>query len=73
MIVNGEQFSVHPRLKIVCKEMMHDWNASHKEQIKRDKKELTLQRLSLTIAKYFETRPEARNSIINADINLKEW
>lgn len=70
---NGEQMSVHPKWKIVCKGMMHDWNSKNKSQIREQKKELTLQRLTLTLAKLFESRPELYNVVINAEINLDEW
>jgi hypothetical protein len=70
---NGEQMSVHPKFKIICKNLMHDWNSTHKEQIKEQKKELTLQRLSLTLAKLFEQRPDIYTLIIKSSIDLDEW
>jgi hypothetical protein len=68
---NGEQMSVHHRFKIICKNIMFDWNKNHKEQVHEQNQELTLQRLSLTLAKYLE-QPEVYNILVNAQINLKE-
>ena len=71
-LVSGEQMSVHPKFKTICKNIMHDWNSEHKFQRKDQKQDLTLQRLSLTLAKFLE-QPEVYKTLINAQINLKEW
>lgn len=68
---NPEQLASHPRLKKVMHNIMDDWNSLHKEQTSEEKKKLTIQRLTLTIAKYIE-QPNIYNQLINANIDLNE-
>jgi len=65
--INGVQMQVHPKFI--------EWKKRVKnERIKVGKEgngELSDKRLSLTLVKYFESNPIAYNTIINADIDLK--
>jgi hypothetical protein len=70
--INGEQMSVHPKFKRVCHNLLDDWNANNKEQTRNEGKKLTIQRLSLTLARLFEQRTDLYTLIINAKIDLNE-
>ena len=66
--VNGVQCQVHPKFLKLLHNMKDDWHLRHKDR----KRDLSTKRLSLTLYKLFEKKPELYEVIINADINLEE-
>lgn len=68
---NTEQYAVVPEFKRTCNKIVSYWNASHKEQVTREKP-LSLKRFSLALTRFLE-QPEIFNILLNMEIkNLEE-
>lgn len=64
----GVQCQVHPKFLKLLHNIQDDWHILHKNR----KRDLSTKRLSLTLAKLFDQKPELYNLIINSEINLDE-
>lgn len=66
--VNGVQMQVHPKFQ----ELMKDIKDERVKLGKERSGELGNKRLSLTLVKLFNSKPEIYDLVLNAEINLKE-
>lgn len=66
--INGVQCQVHPKFLKLLHELKDDWHIKHKNR----EKDLSIKRLSLTLSKLFEQKPDLYFLIVNSDINLDE-
>lgn len=65
---NGVQMQVHPAFLKLFHDLQDDWESRHKNRTR----DLSTKRLSLTIKRLFDSRPELYDMIINSEINLDE-
>lgn len=66
--INGVQMQVHPDFLNLCKDIKDE-----RITLKKEKNgELSFKRLSLTLVKMINAKPDLFKMIINAEINLNE-